>query len=98
MTKHEFIIEMTKNTGLLYKDAKDKVELVFSEVERQVKARREVRIDGVGHFAFKYREIREVQDNIAGIKRVVQPSVKLKFKAFPSMKKFLTESFQAERK
>lgn len=89
MTKKEFVHAIMERHGLLKSDAETITRIVFQEVQRQLVNGREVRIDGVGSFSFKFRQPGMVNNNLLGEHHEVGPRVKLRFKPYPSMQKAL---------
>lgn len=96
MTKREFIHALMEEYSLLKEDATKIVDIVFKQVRRELVRGREVRIDGVGSFSFKYKEPGVVNNNLLGKRHKVGPRVKLKFNAFPSMQRALNSKLAAE--
>lgn len=92
MTKKEFIRAVTDDNNILKEDASKICEIVFAQMKKQLLLGREVRIDGVGRFSFKFKEAGVVHNNITGTQHNVGPRVKLKFIPFPKMKKLLKDT------
>jgi len=97
MTKKEFVHTLMEKYRIPKEDALKIVEIVFLHVYDNLVKGREVRIDNVGRFGFKFKPARVANDNLAGCKREVGPTVKLKFHAFPSMKRALRASLVEDR-
>ena len=91
MTKREFVKALMEDNNLLHEDAVKVAEIVFRQVRKQLLLGREVRIDGVGRFAFKYKEPGTVNNNLLGKRHKVGRRVKLKFRPFPLMQRQLTK-------
>lgn len=89
MTKQEFIKSFMEDTGFGIDDARKITEIVFNHVKEMLLQGKEVRIDGVGSFNFKYRDARTVVNNITKDRHDVGPTVKLKFRPYPSMNRSL---------
>lgn len=96
MTKKEFINALVEENNILKEDATKIARVVFGEVRRQLLKGREVRIDGVGSFSFKYKEPKLANNNLHGEHRPVGPRMRLKFTIFPSMQRALNEELAEE--
>jgi DNA-binding protein HU-beta len=85
-----------EETGMLKEDATKIVDCVFGHVRKKLLEGREVRIDGVGHFAIKFKDATTVHNNLTGGRHKVGPRVRMKFKTFPSMQRDLNENLLEE--
>jgi nucleoid DNA-binding protein len=89
VNKKEFILSLTEDHKILREDASKITDVVFSQIRKQLLKGREVRIDEVGCFAFKFKKPGTVNNNITGTQHDMGPRVRMKFKVFPSMQKAL---------
>ena len=91
MTKKELIRALMNDNNLLKEDAEKVLDMVADQIKKQVMKGREVRIDGVGRFSFKYYDPRDSVNNFTGKEYKLPRRVKLKFKPFPSMRAALND-------
>lgn len=96
MTKGEFITSLVDDYNLLREDAAKITKIVFSQIRDKLVEGREVRIDKVGSFSFKYYEPQIVNNNLIGQRHEVGPRIKLTFTPFPSMKFALNRKLAKE--
>lgn len=89
MNKKEFVASLTDEHRILQEDSEKITEAVFNHIRKHLLQGREVRMDGIGSFSFKYRRPKVMNNNITGTKHKVGPRVRMKFKVFPSMQRSL---------
>lgn len=94
MNKREFIRTFAEANNLERAEAAMMCNLVFAHIKKMVLKGIEVRIHGVGKFKFKYIPARNFHSNLTGEKRPVPAKLKLRFSAFPGMRKLLKESLK----
>lgn len=96
MKKTEFVSAITEEYGILRVDATKLTEIVFDQIRKQLLNGREVRIDGVGRFSFKFHKAKMRNNNLTGESHMVGPKVRLKFRPFPSMRRDLNRTLVQE--
>lgn len=89
MNKREFVSSLSEAQDILREDASKITDVVFNHLRKQLLKGREVRIDGVGCFSFKYHKPKVMSNNITGTQHEVGHRVRMKFKVFPTMQRAL---------
>lgn len=93
MRKMEFLTQMSEEHNLMLKDSSKITKLVFRYIRKLLLEGREVRLQGIGHFSFKYKPACTKKNNLAGGELVDIPArIKLVFKTYPNFQRALNNS------
>ena len=85
MRKTEFVTELMKERKIPRKEAALAATFVFSKIRNELLLGKEVHIEGVGKFIFKFLEPTTRNNNLTGQQITLPRRVHIRFYPYPSM-------------
>ena len=96
MRKKDFVKSLSKDLGLSIHDCRLMVNAVFAEIRKQLLEGKEVNLQRIGRFDFKYKPAEDKYNSLLGEMRRVDSRVRMRFRIHADLQKELNEGLAKE--